>query len=537
MKLATKRSSTTATLLVVLALLLAACSGGGEEAEVDEEDLGTITAMVPFLEAQAPASDGRMHQAIEEFTGKSLDVTWVPNAEYEDRTAVTLASDDIPEILVVQGKIPPFVQSAEAGAFWDLTDRLDDYPNLVPQTPEGEQILANSSVNGTVYGIFRGRDPMRAAVILRKDWLANLGLELPETVDDLYEVARAFTQDDPDGNGQDDTYGMILPQWPGAGYGTASPYDFIETWFGAPNRWGEIDGQLVPGFDTPEFLEAMRFMKRMVDEGLVNPDYATLNPDNWNDPFINGQGGIIVDVSSRAGVIMELLKEADPDNYGDYVTMAGNLIGPDGERHSYPTVGYLGFLAISRQSVPTEEELDDILTVLNELAGDEGQILMNNGIEGENFTVTAVEEEGKELPGLGIGYAAPIEDDPDAEVMRNDARAFAQMSAAPSAAPSSFRGYDLLPGDPPEQELWDHRWAIHDRDMETAVHDPTQPLVSETEIARGAQLNQIVHDARIQYLAGQIDEAGLQAELERWHAEGGDDIVDEMNELYAQLDR
>ena len=33
----------------------------------------------------------------------------------------------------------------------------------------------------------------------------------------------------------------------------------IETWFGAPNGWGERDGKLVPGFDTPEFLEANQF--------------------------------------------------------------------------------------------------------------------------------------------------------------------------------------------------------------------------------------------------------------------------------------
>ncbi|NEE02862.1 extracellular solute-binding protein [Phytoactinopolyspora halotolerans] len=508
------RPRTVLAATAALALGLAACGsddGGGGDTDGGTD---TISLMIPLLESQAPAEDGELQQAIEEYTGKNLDITWVPNSNYEDRTSVAMASDDVPQVMVIQGKTPAFVQSAEAGAFWDLTEIIHDYPNLAPAN---EQIHLNSSINGTNYGIFRARDEMRAAVVIRKDWMENLGYDLPETVDDLYELARAFTEDDPDGNGEDDTYGIVIPQWPG-GYATASPYDLIETWFGAPNGWGERDGRLVPGFSTPEFLEANRFVKDMIDNGFVNQDFATMDSANWNDPFFNGQGGIIVDVSSRAGSIMTLFKDADPDDY-DKVTMAGNLIGPDGERHSYPTVGFNGFLAISKQSVRTEEELDEILSFLDTLNAKEGQVLLNNGIEGKNFEVTD-------------DFAIPIEDTPDAEVITNDSKAFAQLGTATNG--ELF--YQILPEDEPERELWDHRWAIHERDMETAVHNPALALISETYTQRGAQLDQIIADARIKYLAGQIDEDELQAEIDRWYAEGGQQVVDEMNELYADLE-
>src|SRR3712207_6919071 len=49
-------------------------------------------------------------------------------------------------------------RSAEAGAFWDLTDKLDDYPNLKTTFPE---IQENASVNGKVYGVFRDRKSTR----------------------------------------------------------------------------------------------------------------------------------------------------------------------------------------------------------------------------------------------------------------------------------------------------------------------------------------------------------------------------------------
>jgi putative aldouronate transport system substrate-binding protein len=492
-------------------------SCGQDEKPADPADLGTLTLMIPLLsgDAAAPAVDSEMHKAVEAFTGKKLQITWVPNSNYGDRMNVTLASDNLPEVMVVQGKLPAFVQSAEAGAFWNLTGKLDAYPNL---KAENKQIELNSSINGQVYGVYRRRDPMRAAVIVRKDWLTKLGLKMPESVDDLYNVAKAFTENDPDGNGKKDTYGLVIPKWPGV-YGTASPYDIIETWFGAPNGWGERNGKLVPGFDTPEFLEANRFVKKMITEGLVNPDFATLDSAKWDTPFFTGKGGIIVDLSSRGAAQLRLFKEKDAANYGNYVDMTGNLKGPDGKKHSYPTVGYFGFLAISKQSVPTEAELKDVLSVLNKLSSKEGQILLNNGFEGKNFKVQ---------DGYALGQNAT---DPAVKTITADVMAFAQFGTASNG----YLAYISLPAGKAEREQYEKRVKFHKEDEATAVHNPAQAIISKTQVAKGAQLDQIIADARIKYLAGQIDEAGLKAEIQRWYSQGGQDIVNEMNEQYAKV--
>jgi putative aldouronate transport system substrate-binding protein len=488
-----------------------------EEPKTDPADLGTLTLMVPLLtpDAAAPAVDSEMHKAVEALTGKKLQITWIPNSNYGDRMNVTLASDNLPEVMVVQGKLPAFVQSAEAGAFWNLTGKLDAYPNL---KAENKQIELNSSINGQVYGVYRRRDPMRAAVIVRKDWLTKLGLSMPESVDDLYKVAKAFTENDPDGNGKKDTYGLVIPKWPGV-YATASPYDIIETWYGAPNGWGERGGKLVPGFDTPEFLEANRFMKKMVTEGLVNPDFATLDSGKWDTPFFTGKGGMIVDLSSRGMNQLKLFKEKDPAGYGNFVDLTGNLTGPDGKKHSYPTVGYAGFLAISKQSVPTEDELKDVLTVLDKLSSKEGQILLNNGFEGKNFKVQ---------DGYGLGLNAT---DPAIKTITSDVMSFAQLGTATNG----YLAYVSLPAGQAERAQYEKRVKFHKADEATAVHNPAQAIISKTQVAKGAQLDQIIADARIKYLAGQIDEAGLKAEIQRWYSQGGQDIVKEMNEQYAKF--
>ncbi|WP_197429806.1 extracellular solute-binding protein, partial [Auraticoccus cholistanensis] len=459
---------------------VAATGCGGGAAGGDAEDLGTLKIMAPVLESQTPDPEGKLQKAIEALVGKKLDITWVPNSNYGDRTNVTLASDDLPEVMVVQGKVPSFVQSAQAGAFWDLTDKLGSYPNLVAENPE---IAKAATVNGTSYGIFRSRDQMRATTIVRADWLEKLGLQAPETVDDLYEVAKAFKEERPGGK---ESTGLIIPKWPG-GYATSSPYDLLETWFGAPNAWGERDGRLVPGFDTEEHLEADRFIRKMREEGLINADFATLDSAKWNEPFFNGQGGIIIDVDSRVFVLTKLFEQEDPGNGYSYVAQTGNLIGPDGQRHSYPSAGYSGFLAISKQSVPTEEELADVLAVLDKMATKEGQVLMNNGIEGENFTV------------VDGTYSRPL-DGPDSEVLTNDATAFAQLGTNNAG----YLAYQAEPESAAAKEAYDRRDMLRARDMETAVYNPAAALVSPTASTQGAVLDVIIADARIKFIAGQI---------------------------------
>ncbi|WP_260406449.1 extracellular solute-binding protein [Microbacterium sp. G2-8] len=489
------------------AVALAGCGGSAGSASADGP-LETLTIQAPFLSTNAPAEDNEIETALEDEIGVDIDISWVPNSSYEDRTNITLAGDDVPHVMVIQGKTPGFVRNAEAGAFWDLTDHLDEYENLATTFPEVQEA---SSVNGTVYGIFRQRDLMRATAIVRKDWLDNLGLDVPTSVDDLAEVARAFTDDDPDGNGEDDTYGLIIPQWPGA-IGSNSPYDVIETWFGAGNRWTERDGELVPSFTTPEWLEAVEYEKQLVDDGVVNADFATFDSAKWNEPFLNGEGGIIVDVHSRAGQLIGLLKQQDPDSFDQYVEITGNLTGPDGELHAHPTDGYSGFLAIPRDKVRTEDQLHQVLAVLNDMNTPEAGKILNNGIEGLTY----------ELEG---DLAAVIEDAPTE--ITDAVGAYAQLGTNVTG----FQGYRPAQPTEYEQEMYDKRLEVEAADTESAVFNPAAPYVSPTYVSKGAQLDVIVSDARLKYIAGQLSQDQLLAEVDRWRAEGGDLVIEEINDL------
>ncbi|MEV0798565.1 extracellular solute-binding protein [Kribbella sp. NPDC050281] len=507
-----RRLAAALTTALTTALLASACSGGGDDKGSQASD--ELTVMAPLF-GTAPDPSGELQQAVEKQIGKKLKITWVPNAEYGDKSNVTLASDKIPDVMVANEKSPSFVKAADAGAFWDLTGKLDKYPNL---KPVDAQTAKNSMTNGKTYGIYRIRPLLRSGIVIRKDWMAKLGLKDPETVDDLYAIAKAFTERDPDGNGKKDTYGLIIPKWPG-NYASASPYDVVETWFGAPNGWGERDGKLVPGFDTPEFLAANRWLRKWVTEGLVNKDFATLDSANWNDPFVQGKGGMIIDVNVRATQLLDLFKEKNPKDF-DKVTLIGNLKRSDGQKFSYPFTGYNMVMAISKQHIRTEEQLDQVLQTLDKLESKEGSILLANGIEGRNFKA-----DGK--------YAVPInQDDPKVKAIQNDVdKAFIQLGTRAAVGVSA---YQPRPSDAASREMRERFDILMNEDLKTAVFNPALSVIAPTSVSKGQTLDTIVPDARIKYLSGAITEDQLKAQIKRWYDSGGTQIAQEVNDLAAK---
>ncbi|MFQ9511965.1 MAG: ABC transporter substrate-binding protein, partial [Lachnospiraceae bacterium] len=70
--------------------------------------------------------------------------------------------------------------------------------------------------------------------------------------------------------------------------------------------------------------------------------------------------------------------------------------------------------------------------------------------------------------------------------------------------------------------------------VQYAVFNPAAGYLvnSETYSMNGASLDQIMDDARIQYICGQIDESGLQAAIKNWEAQGGAKVKEEVNALY-----
>jgi putative aldouronate transport system substrate-binding protein len=229
--------------------------------------------------------------ALEKLTGYDINLEFLLNSSYEDQLNTRMAAQNLPALVAITGKTASVISNCRAGAFWDITNYYKNYPNLYKAN---DIVMNNISIDGKIYGIYRARPLGRNAISYRKDWLVNVGLSEPKTMDELYNVLKAFTTNDPDKNGQNDTYGMTWCKFFG-------PLDQIAVAFGAPNKWGvSADNKLVPYFDTPEYMESMKYIKKLYDEGLINKDYAAMETSEWTKDFQNSKSGVHIDVSDQA---------------------------------------------------------------------------------------------------------------------------------------------------------------------------------------------------------------------------------------------
>ncbi|NHN29245.1 extracellular solute-binding protein [Paenibacillus agricola] len=458
-----------------------------------------ISLMLKSFSNDNATPESKVWKKVEAYTNTKLDLQFVPDASYLDKMNITLASGSMPTgIFVVNVKLPAVANAIKGGAFWEIGPYLKDYPNLSKANPV---ILNNTSVNGKYYALYTTRPIGRMGISFRKDWLDNLGMKEPKTIDDFYNMLKAFTNNDPDKNGKDDTYGMVVTKYSG-------PWDIMQTWFGAPNKWGIKDGKLVPAHLTPEYLEAIKFYKKLYDEKLVNQDFAVYDSAKWNDPIVNGKAGVAVDVADRSYQIDEKMKTVDPKGSIDVI---GAVSGPKG-LFNQPSTGYGGVFLISKSSVKTEAELKKVLQFFDKTNDKELQGLLSYGIDGTHYKM----ENDKMTPILTIN------DNMAPDINNKNMNQFALQ--IPYIVPELFK---------PATALRIKANEVMKENEKIIVANPGEPLTSATFTQKGAQLDQIVEDARIKFIVGKVDEAGFQADMELWKKSGGDDYTKEMNEAYA----
>ena len=493
-----------------LTLSVSALTGCGDNSSSAPAETGNgenasypISIMMKSFYNDSITSESKVWKQVEEYTNTKLDVLFTPDANYKDKLSITLASNSLPSAIFVTNnlmKTPSIVNAINGGAFWEIGPYLNDYPNLKQINPI---VLTNTSYNGKTYGLSTQRPVGRNAITYRKDWLNNVGLSEPKTIDDFYNMLKAFKEKDPDQNGQNDTYGMVVTKY-------AGPWDIMQTWFGAPNKWGiGEDGKLVAAHLTTEYMDALKFFKKLYDEELVNPDFAVYDSAKWNDPVVNGKAGVIVDVVGRSHQIQEAMQAA---NLSVEMDVLGSVSGPTGQ-HTLGLAGFGGIFLISKSAVKTEADLKKVLNFFDKTNDKEMQLLINNGIEGTHYKT----EDGK----LVTLLTPDVPQGPDINI-----KSFSQLLLqVPNVIDTAFK---------PSSALREKELKVQAENEKIAVANPGEPLISNTYSQKGAQLDQQVEDARIKFIVGKLDEAGYQAEMELWKKNGGNDYTNEMNAAYAE---
>ena len=150
----------------------------------------------------------------------------------------------------------------------------------------GQDILADRDqegkwfwVDGERYNIpCRPGDVTESFITIRQDWLDALGMAMPQNLEEFTEVCRAFTFDDPDGNGEDDTYAL----------GGALNGSYMDTltvvmgFFGVYKDWmPQEDGRYIPYELTDSMREAVKYLRELYLMGVVDPEFAVDTRDRY----------------------------------------------------------------------------------------------------------------------------------------------------------------------------------------------------------------------------------------------------------------
>ncbi|UOQ87511.1 hypothetical protein MUN87_15615 [Gracilibacillus salinarum] len=202
-------------------------------------------------------------------------------------------------------------------------------------------------------------------------------MDVPETSDELYEVLKAFTNEDPDQNGEDDTRG--LAGYVGAtGMGNLNVMEQIYT--GATGPWKDVDGELIHTALLPESKEALEFLKNAYDDGLIPEDFASLQVSQTQDMFKSGEAGMISEKTGTFQEYYDALKTttSDLEMTDLYPVTQINGYNPKGP-------GFSGANAIPKSV--SEDKMKDILQMINDWMADDVFKLHREGIEGIHHTV------------------------------------------------------------------------------------------------------------------------------------------------------
>ena len=186
---------------------------------------------------------------IEEKTG--IDVEFIneaTSAYYPQKLNTIMASNQLPDAVMLMGDTQrtDLARLAYEGLLMPLDDLLPNYPNLMASLKQEAWEICK--YDGKTYAVpFQRYDSTPYMTFLRKDWLEALNIdpESLQTIDDWYTMLKRFVEEDPDGNGVDDTYGIVATT-----SGTHfTNFTFIDA-FGAA-RAKYVDGELLPNFLLP----------------------------------------------------------------------------------------------------------------------------------------------------------------------------------------------------------------------------------------------------------------------------------------------
>ena len=341
-------------LILCLTLSLPAFAESTESKKLVDEPT-TITVGIPQSTLITDYVENDFTKWIEEQTGLTLEFELFPTTDSQQKLEIMVnGGAKLPETLIAFGLSDAAVLNyGQNGVFTNLKDYFDQglavnfahAMTTITDELTPEQMLAQiTSADGGIYAYpsygSQIYDQYPNRWYIQQSWLDAVGMQVPTTTEELYDVLVAFRDKDPNGNGKADEIPML-----GCETNQTTPERMIMNSFVYWNPGSYLnvtDGQIWVPFDTDEWREGLRYLNRLVRENLLSAQTYTMD---------NAQYKTYTDLPEGEDTIVGIWMGAPSQSFdnnvnykrrNEYVGMAP-MAGPEGVRYSpysMPAPGY-----------------------------------------------------------------------------------------------------------------------------------------------------------------------------------------------------
>jgi len=442
-------------------------------------------------------------QELEKRLGCIYDPIITPQPNYGEKSAALLAGGGLPELFYLnpgQNATPQY-KAMDQGAFLDLTpyvtgDAVKEYKNLATFPTD---TWKNVSFKGKYYGVPKPLQRNGNIGFYRSDWAKKLGLDAPKSTDDVRKMLQAFTKNDPDGNGQADTWGLARYGSDWTGWDDSR---VANNMFGVPFSWrANADGTLTNQIETDEFKQALEYLRNLFADGSFHPDSGGMNFAQAQQAYLGGKVGLHSEgfgnfiTAKSTGTALYKLVQANPN-----ATIAGLfpdvVAGSKGVTRN--TQGSFGFVGIP-SSVKDQNRVKELLRILDYLAapfGSEEYNFLNYGIEG-------VDSQKDPATGAFTTTDQGIAEKGDLAYVMGGLPVFYYPTAPGAAETGQKMALEIF---------------------KVGIDDPSWPLYSPTNVSKQAELNQFGFDRVTAIITGREPLTALTQAIADWKSRGGDQI-------------
>ena len=341
-----------------------------------------------ITEAGPPPDDWVVYKILREKLGIDLKITAEPSNENDQDVKIlaAAAANQLPDIFMVRRD--PWQVLIKQGLVAPVDDMYPLMPYRAPHhfTPDS---IAFTTIKGKSYGFaFPGSLQKNEGLVIRKDWLDKLGLKMPTTLDELYDVCYAFTFKDPDGNGKNDTYGYgaFVELYDQEQY-LGRRFDPLMGAFGVAGTWNMTAANFGLNAKKPEFFEALQFVRKMVDTKVVDPDWPSLKKDDFRAAWKQGKFGVMREQMAALAAAANYAPFDKNFPSGEWAALPPPK-GPKGLSATGIFDANYRIYAVSPKAIKAGKK-EAIAKFLDWMASDEGYKLIGWGVEGVNYSIDA----------------------------------------------------------------------------------------------------------------------------------------------------